>query len=213
MVHGVRTSDNFSCIGVANQLDTLETVFEQQYIRMDARAMSRNFHKLSVLVVEDLTPMRRLIQEVLKSLEVGTIITAADGEEAFQKYLDMKPDVILTDWLMAPMDGISLIKRIRLSPQSPKRTIPIIMITGYTAPHRVAEARDIGVTEILVKPFTAGDLAKRLAYVINKPRDFVECASFFGPTRRRRVVPDYNGPVRRVADDPTADRDLWEIHV
>ena len=49
--------------------------------------------------------------------------------------------------------------------------------------------------------------------VINKPRDFVECASFFGPTRRRRVIPDYNGPVRRVADDPTADRDMWEIHV
>lgn len=157
--------------------------------------------------------MRRLLQEVLKSLEVGTIITASDGEDGFNKYLELKPDVILTDWLMAPMDGITLTKRIRLSPQSHKRTIPIIMITGYTAPHRVAEARDIGVTEILVKPFTAGDLAKRLAYVINKPRDFVECASFFGPTRRRRVIPDYKGPTRRVADDPTADRSLWEVQV
>ena len=78
---------------------------------------------------------------------------------------------------------------------------PVILVTGYSALSRVAEARDAGVTEFLVKPFSANDLAKRIAYVINKPRDFIDCTGYFGPDRRRRKNPDYKGPFRREEDE------------
>lgn len=83
----------------------------------------------------------------------------------------------------------------------------MVLITGYSAWSRVEEARDAGVTEFLVKPFTANDLAKRIAHVINKPRDFIETQDFFGPDRRRRSpqAAGYNGPMRRTDDRPGMD--------
>ena len=103
---------------------------------------------------------------------------------------------------MSPMDGIELTRMIRRHQLSPNRMVPIILITGYSAWPRVEEARDAGVTEFLVKPFTAHDLARRVAHVINKPRDFIETQDFFGPDRRRRNPTDsgYNGPQRREED-------------
>ena len=78
------------------------------------------------------------------------------------------------------------------------------MVTGYNALQRVKEARDIGATEFLIKPFTANDLAKRIAYVINRPRDYIESPDYFGPDRRRVVHPNYQGPFRRTTDKMTS---------
>ena len=65
---------------------------------------------------------------------------------------------------------------------------------------RVAAARDIGTTEFLVKPFTAGDLARRIAHVITKPRDFVKAPEYFGPDRRRKFTDGFRGPFKRDSD-------------
>ena len=117
--------------------------------------------------------------------------------KAFKK---KNQDIILTDWVMEPMDGLELAKELRTNPLSPNRTVPIILITGYSAWSRVENARDIGVTEFLIKPFTANDIARRLAYVITNPRNFVEAPQFFGPDRRRRKDSSYAGPLRREED-------------
>lgn len=162
--------------------------------------MSLKLDKLTVLVVEDTPPMRKLIVSVLENLGVGKIYTAADGEQGFAMYQKINPDIIITDWLMEPMDGIEFIKMVRTHVSSPNRTVPMIIITGYSAITRVMEARDQGVTEFLVKPFTANDLAKRIAYVINRPRDFVQAPGYFGPDRRRKA--DTNVTVDRRKTEP-----------
>lgn len=162
--------------------------------------MGFRFEKLDVLIVEDTAPMRKLLTSVLETLGVRNIMAAPDGEKAFEIFVRNNSDVILTDWLMEPMDGISLTREIRKNPMSPNRMVPIVLITGYSAWERVEEARDSGVTEFLVKPFTANDLARRIAHVINSPRDFIETQDFFGPDRRRRYNPGYRGPFRRESD-------------
>ena len=160
--------------------------------------MALKLDKISVLVIEDTIPMRKLIVSVLESLGVTRIHTANDGAHGFSQYQKLNPDIIITDWLMEPVDGIEFIKMVRHHPSSTHRTVPIIIITGYSAITRVIQARDQGVTEFLVKPFTANDLAKRLAYVINRPRDFVQTPHYFGPDRRRKSAEDYTaGPDRR----------------
>jgi two-component system chemotaxis response regulator CheY len=77
-----------------------------------------------------------------------------------------------------------------------------IMMTGYSDKVRVEEARDVGVTEFLAKPFTAQDLYARIEKLIEKPRRFVEAEAFFGPERRRRKMKaeEYKGPKRRDAE-------------
>lgn len=162
--------------------------------------MGFRFEKLSVLVVEDTAPMRKLVCSVLDTLGVGSVIMADDGESGFTKFCSMRPDIVIADWHMEPMTGIELVNKIRSAPASPNKFVPIIMMTGYSALPRVAQARDTGATEFLVKPFSANDLAKRIAHVINKPRDFIESEVYFGPDRRRRKDETYTGPLRRDED-------------
>jgi DNA-binding response OmpR family regulator len=78
--------------------------------------------------------------------------------------------------------------------------VPIILMTGYSAKIRVMEARDKGVTEFMVKPFSAKDLFARIEQLVEKPRKFVHSKGFFGPDRRRRKIDDYEGPRRRGAE-------------
>lgn len=162
--------------------------------------MGFRFENLSVLIVEDTVPMRKLVTSVLDTLGVGNIFTATDGEQGFESFCKNNPDIVIADWHMVPMSGIELVEQIRKSPVSPNKMVPIIMMTGYSAMPRVSEARDCGATEFLVKPFSANDLARRIAYVINKPRDFIETGEFFGPDRRRRKIDNYSGPYRREED-------------
>ena len=162
--------------------------------------MAFNFERLSVLVVEDTLPMLRLMTAVLGTLGVRTVYTATNGERGYEVFRKEAPDIVISDWHMEPMDGIELTRLIRRDPLSPSRLVPIILITGFSAVARVGMARDVGVTEFMVKPFSANDLAKRLAYVINKPRDFIDAPVYFGPDRRRRRTPDFMGPFHREED-------------
>lgn len=162
--------------------------------------MSFRLEKLKILLVEDITPMRQLFVSVMKCLGIENITPASDGKEAFKLFCKDNHDIILTDWVMEPMDGIELTREIRTNDLSPNKMVPIIMITGYSAWPRVEGARDAGVTEFLVKPFSAHDIARRITHVITNPRDFVDIKSYFGPDRRRRTEKNYNGPKRREED-------------
>jgi two-component system chemotaxis response regulator CheY len=159
--------------------------------------MPYDFSKLNVLVVEDSAAMLEVVVNSLKYLGVGQVFQAKNGEAGYQQFIKKRPDIVITDWEMDPVDGLELVRWIRRDSLSPKRTVPVIIMTGYAASPRVGQARDQGATEFLVKPFTASELARRLAYVIDNPRDFVETAEFFGPDRRRRKSHDYGGPERR----------------
>lgn len=79
---------------------------------------------------------------------------------------------------MKPVDGISLTRRLRNDPLSPNQYVPVILMTGFSEKRRVMQARDVGVTEFLVKPFNARDLYRRIAQIIEKPRQFVRSEDF-----------------------------------
>lgn len=158
--------------------------------------MAIKFENLSVLIVEDAQPMLELVSGLLTVMGVRRILTAKDGNVGWERFQREKPDIVITDWLMEPMDGIELTLKIRRDTLSADRLVPVIIMTGYSAITRVSLARDIGVTEFLVKPFTANDLARRVHSIIERPRDFVDSGAFFGPDRRRRRG-DYKGPDRR----------------
>lgn len=177
--------------------------------------MTLRLNKISFLVVEDILPMRNLLTSVLESMGAGRVIAAEHGGHGFAQFLRFTPDIVITDWLMEPVDGITLIRNIRTHPSSTNRMVPIILITGYSAASRVKQARDMGVTEFLVKPFTGLDLAKRIAHIVNKPRDFVQTPKYFGPDRRRRKGDEYQGPKRRGIEksEEQKPKDPWEISI
>lgn len=163
--------------------------------------MPYRFDTVKLLIVDDMAPMLDLMKTSLDIMGFKQILTAKNGEEAFRLICDHDPDLILTDWVMEPMDGLQLAQKIRRDPMSPNPYVPIIMMTGFSSRLRVEASRDHGITEFMVKPFTARDLYTRIHQIIEKPRQFVDASEFFGPDRRRKIAKDYVGARRRGADE------------
>jgi two-component system chemotaxis response regulator CheY len=152
---------------------------------------------LTVLIIDDNAPMREIIGTILKSLGVRKIIEASDGVEALKAVTELEVDIIFTDLMMQPVDGLAFIRWVRTSPASRNPYTPIVMVTGHATRASLDEARMAGVTEFLAKPLTARGVLHRVNEVINNPRDFVRAGSYFGPCRRRKINYDYIGEERR----------------
>lgn len=156
---------------------------------------------LTILIVDDNHHMRMIVGEVLRALGVRRIYEASDGAQGLQVMKSHSVDIVITDLSMSPLDGIDFVRLIRKSPDSATQQAPVIMITGHSTLNRVNEARDAGVNEFLTKPLTARGVIERVTLVIDHPRPFVRSATYFGPDRRRRVDPRWEGPLRRAADE------------
>jgi len=163
------------------------------------------FENLKALIVEDNAHMRSLLRALLSSIGVKDIAEASHGQAAIDLLRERKPDLVLSDLAMKPMDGLEFTRYVRNHEHSPNPFVPIIMISGHTEKYRVEAARDAGVTEFLAKPITAHTLFSRIAEIVERPRAFVRCDSYFGPDRRRRATEDYAGPRRRKEDMQEVD--------
>lgn len=164
--------------------------------------MAYNFKDVKVLVVESSIPMFQLVKGVLNLLTVPekNIYASYSVEEAFQSFQRLNHDLIIVDWLQNPDRGIQLTKIMRMDKNTPNAFVPIIMTAGSGHLSRVVRARDSGISEYLVKPFSAKSLADRITRVIEKQRQFVVSEDFVGPDRRVRMDPKYSGPDRRDDD-------------
>lgn len=155
------------------------------------------FDRLKMMVVDDNAHMRKLVATILQAFGVTQIQEAESGERAWALLRDFNPDVIVLDWVMEGMSGLDLVQMIRANPQSPNPFVPVIMLTGHTHIDQVRQARDAGINEFIAKPVSVKTMMQRLTAVIEHPRPFVRTKSYFGPCRRRRGLPDYEGPERR----------------
>src|SRR3546814_17973915 len=88
---------------------------------------------------------------------------------------------------MAPMDGLEFVRRVRTGEKSPNRYVPIIMLTAHTELHKIVEARNAGVHEVLAKPISAKALAERIVMVLHNPRPFERRGDYFGRSEESRV--------------------------
>jgi two-component system, chemotaxis family, chemotaxis protein CheY len=163
--------------------------------------MSYDLSQVKILIVEDMQPMLALTTSLLHVMGFKTVHGAKSVDEGYYLYCHNEHDLIITDWLMEPHDGLEMIRRVRKSKNSPNRYVPIILMTGYSDQPRVELARDCGVTEFLMKPYTARDLYARIVQIIEKPRQYVDTGEFFGPDRRRRKNFQFYGTNRRGASD------------
>jgi CheY-like chemotaxis protein len=160
---------------------------------------------VSVLILDDNAHMRGLVRVILTGFGVRAIDEAADGNEAFAMVLGGSYDIAFVDFKLGGLDGVDFCRRIRRDPTSPNRYMPLVMITAYSERSRVLDAINAGVDEFLVKPVRAVDVANRVNAVIERRRPFVSGPDYFGPDRRRRDDPRYQGPLRRASDPGTID--------
>lgn len=143
--------------------------------------MAYELRQLKVLLVEDDHSMRYLVRDVLKAFGVGEIETATDGAAAFDLLHRYAADIVIADWVMAPMNGLDFLRKVRMSPESPNPFVPMIILTSYTEVHRVMACRAAGVTSYMAKPIAPEALYNRIVSVIEDKRPFVRTETYFGP--------------------------------
>ena len=121
---------------------------------------------LTTLVVDDQLTIRALVRNGLEQLGFAEIIDAEDGEQALRTMLTRAPvpKLIISDYNMPKLDGMSLLRAIRLHPAT--KATPFIMLTGRADKELVLTAVQHGVNNYLVKPFTVPTLKDKIEAVV-----------------------------------------------
>ncbi|MGD9245969.1 MAG: response regulator, partial [Desulfobacterales bacterium] len=108
---------------------------------------------MKVMIVDDFATMRRILRNILKQIGFKNIIEADDGKNALKELKKGKVDLIMCDWNMPEMPGIELLKNIRSDDEL--KDIPFVMVTAEAQKDNIVEAVKSGVSNYVVKPFTA----------------------------------------------------------
>jgi len=117
--------------------------------------------QVKILFVEDDDMQRNELFTFLKR-RVQKVYTASNGEEGYEKYKSIKPDIIITDLRMPRMDGLELVKMVR----EKDRLIPIIVTTAMNDKETILKSIDVGITNYIVKPVDTNELLSILVEAV-----------------------------------------------
>ncbi len=117
---------------------------------------------LKVLVVDDMSTMRRIVKNVLKQIGFSDMVEAENGQDALNKLkaADAGIGLVVSDWNMPVMQGIELLRAVRAD--SDLKHLPFLMVTAEAQKENIIEAVQAGVSNYVVKPFTAEALQEKL---------------------------------------------------
>jgi len=148
-------------------------------------ASEYDFSRCRVLVLDPFIATRRLVCDILnRDMRVDAVQSCCTPEEVLRLLLDGGWNILFTDW-SGGTNAIALLKVLRAN-ASPFRFLPVVVMSGYNSPEQIRAARDAGMSEFMLKPFSAQVIQTRLRAITQAPRVFVESPDFFGPDRRRR---------------------------
>ncbi|MBW1705621.1 MAG: chemotaxis response regulator CheY [Deltaproteobacteria bacterium] len=118
---------------------------------------------MEVLVVDDFATMRRILKNILRQIGFTNISEADDGKTALNMLKKQKFDLILCDWNMPEMPGIELLKQVKAD--GGLKDIPFVMVTAEAQKDNIIQAVQSGVSNYVVKPFTADTISEKLEKV------------------------------------------------
>lgn len=119
---------------------------------------------LEVLIVDDQPSMRGLTKYVLQQIGFAKFTEAKNGRDALGKLQFTNFDLVISDWNMDDIDGLTLLKVVRKHPKTAK--LPFIMATGQGDKEQVRIAIEAGVNNYLLKPFDATTMRKKIEAVL-----------------------------------------------
>ena len=118
-----------------------------------------------ILIVDDALFMRKLIKDALKPLGFDIVGEAANGQEAIDKFKELQPDLVTMDIVMPEVTGLQALVEIRKL----SKEVKVIMITAVDQRDSMIQAMDLGVSDFVVKPFTAERIIAAIEKALTKP--------------------------------------------
>ncbi|MDO9126679.1 MAG: response regulator [Parvibaculum sp.] len=122
--------------------------------------------KMPILIVDDYRTMLRIVRNLLNKLGFSDIDEAMDGTEALAKLRGRSYGLVISDWNMQPMTGYELLKAVRGDAALAK--LPFVMVTAESKAENVVAARQAGVNNYIIKPFSAEVLKAKLKTVLGE---------------------------------------------
>ena len=119
---------------------------------------------IKILVVDDFATMRKVIRNLLKQSGYENIAEAEDGVAAMNVLKSTKIDFVISDWNMPNMTGIELLRAVRSNNEL--SAMPFLMVTAESLKENVVEAVKAGVSNYIVKPFTAEVLGEKIEKIL-----------------------------------------------
>jgi DNA-binding response OmpR family regulator len=174
--------------------------------------MSKRNAPPTFLIADSDSHSRNLLAEVLRAANYFMINTVRDGKELLARTVEMHPRVVITASRMPGLSGLEFTRLIRAGYEEVPRQTSIIVMTDTPTKVFLTAAQESGADEMLVRPFSSQSVVDRVNSVLTRPREFIDCAVYVGPCRRRRMIEDYEGPMRRFIDPvgDTAALSPWE---
>jgi two-component system chemotaxis response regulator CheY len=121
---------------------------------------------IKILVVDDFPTMRRIIRNLLKDLGFENVDEAEDGQMGLDKVRDNNFDLVVSDWNMPNMDGLSMLQAIRADEKFAHT--PVLMVTAEAKKENIVAAAKAGANGYVVKPFTAAVLEEKINKIFDK---------------------------------------------
>ena len=118
--------------------------------------------KVRVLLVDDSTYIRTVLGSILTEAGFEVVDEAADGEEAIRKYMNLKPDVVLMDVVMEPMDGKAATQAILDKDPAAK----ILMVTVLEEKNILVDLVNIGAKGYITKPFSKEEITEKIKEIM-----------------------------------------------
>ncbi|MBX3446055.1 MAG: response regulator [Parvibaculaceae bacterium] len=120
--------------------------------------------KMPILIVDDYKTMLRIVRNLLQKLGFTDIDEAMDGTDALAKLRDRNYGLVISDWNMQPMTGYELLQKVRAD--ETLKSLPFVMVTAESKVENVVAARQAGVNNYIIKPFSAEVLKAKLKTVL-----------------------------------------------
>lgn len=139
---------------------------------------------LSLLVADESRHVRQMVREMVQRVGIRRVLEVQDGAEAMDVLAEARPDLAVVDWDLPGVSGEDLIKAARTISTSPAPRIPIVLMLARPRRSIVAKAADLGVNEVITKPFSPAMLWSRLDDVVRRPRPFIAQGDFVRPQPR-----------------------------
>ena len=118
---------------------------------------------MKILVVDDMVMMRRIVKNILKQLGFVDVDESENGQEALQKLRADTYGFVVSDWNMPVMTGIEMLRAIRADEKL--KTTPVLMVTAEAKQSNLGEAVQAGVSDCIVKPFTAETMQEKIGKI------------------------------------------------
>lgn len=124
--------------------------------------------RLRALVADDNAYARAISSASLAKLGIGDVVEADGGASAILQLMSQPFDLMLMDWYMPDVSGAGVMTVLRDPRFGAASQTPVILMTAYASRDNVARARQLGVNEVLVKPFTTDQLGTALGRVLGE---------------------------------------------